>query len=112
MRIGGRNDKRALLALHVVRTYRVRGSPAVRGVSRARLLLLVRREPGGHGGGDVQPGRRHHEAEGVQQQFIKQVKPMHDQYVEPTKAFANCVVVDAGHFETTLEDYSKKLSQL
>ena len=50
--------------------------------------------------------------EGVQQQFIKQVKPMHDQYVEPTKAFAKTIVKEAGHFEATLEDYSKKLSQL
>ena len=50
--------------------------------------------------------------EGVQQQFIRQVKPMHDQYVEPTKAFANCVVKEVEHFETALEQYSRKLGEL
>ena len=28
--------------------------------------------------------------EGVQQQFYRQVKPMHDQFVDPSKCFASC----------------------
>ena len=49
--------------------------------------------------------------EGVQQQFYRQVKPMHDKFVDPSKCFANTLVKEAGHFEQTLEFYLKKLSQ-
>jgi uridine kinase len=51
-------------------------------------------------------------AEGVRNQFFKQVKPMHDAYVEPTKAFAKTVVRDAGHFESVLDHYARQLSEL
>jgi uridine kinase len=50
--------------------------------------------------------------EGVQNQFIKQVKPMHDQFVEPSKAFANTVVRELGHFESVLAHYLQKLKAL
>lgn len=46
--------------------------------------------------------------EGVKNQFIKQVKPMHDQFVEPSKAFAKYVVKDIGHYEDTLEHFFNK----
>lgn len=49
-------------------------------------------------------------AEGVRDQFYKQVKPMHDQYVEPSKEFANTVVNDVGYFEQILNDYSQRLA--
>lgn len=41
-------------------------------------------------------------AEGVQNQFINQVKPMHDRYVEPSKYHARSVV-------TSEEDFTKLL---
>ncbi|MGZ3690355.1 MAG: uridine kinase [Pseudobdellovibrio sp.] len=50
--------------------------------------------------------------DGVLQQFIKQVKPMHDLYVEPSKRHAHTVVKDIGHFETTLQNYFEKLKGL
>ncbi len=51
-------------------------------------------------------------ADGVFQQFHKQVKPMHDLFVEPSKHFASTVVKDVGHFEQVLENYFHKLSQI
>jgi uridine kinase len=51
-------------------------------------------------------------AEGVFQQFHKQVKPMHDLFVEPSKAFANTIVKDVGHFDLTLNNYCEKLRKL
>ena len=42
-------------------------------------------------------------ADGVREQFEKQVKPMHDRYVEPSKAFAKTVVVDEDGFTATLQ---------
>ena len=47
--------------------------------------------------------------EGVHQQFFKQVKPMHDLYVEPSKKFAEIIVKDAGHFDHVLNNYIEKL---
>jgi uridine kinase len=41
--------------------------------------------------------------EGVHTQFFGQVKPMHDQFVEPTKAFASFVLTEDDHFQTKLE---------
>jgi uridine kinase len=40
--------------------------------------------------------------EGVRAQFLKQVKPMHDQFVEPTKEFAHLVVKDNSNYSETL----------
>jgi len=48
--------------------------------------------------------------EGVKAQFLKQVKPMHDQFVEPSKAFATRVVCDRGEFSAVLRDYTAKFS--
>lgn len=49
--------------------------------------------------------------EGVKEQFEKQVKPMHDQFVEPSKAHANCVVCDMGEYKSILDRYLERLSQ-
>lgn len=51
-------------------------------------------------------------ADGVYQQFQKQVKPMHDLYVEPSKVFAKTIVKDVGHFDLTLNNYCERLRQL
>lgn len=51
-------------------------------------------------------------AEGVKQQFLRQVKPMHDLFVEPSKKFAKTIVKDAGHFDNTLKTYCEKLRNL
>jgi uridine kinase len=40
--------------------------------------------------------------EGVHKQFINQVKPMHDQFVEPSKAHATHVISDTEGFEDLL----------
>lgn len=47
--------------------------------------------------------------EGVQNQFFSQVKPMHDEFVEPSKAFARKVVKDLGHFTELLGEYTARL---
>jgi uridine kinase len=47
--------------------------------------------------------------EGVKDQFIKQVKPMHDQYVEPSKAFAHTVIKDLGDYHEHFDLYKHKL---
>jgi len=41
--------------------------------------------------------------EGVHNQFYKQVKPMHDLFVEPAKHFANLIVKDQGECEGAVE---------
>jgi uridine kinase len=43
--------------------------------------------------------------EGVKEQFLRQVKPMHDQYVEPSKAYAKRVVCDEQEYDSVLEYY-------
>lgn len=55
----------------------------------------------------VERGRKE---EGVRQQFQRQVKPMHDQFVEPTIVFADTVVRDVGDFDSILANYVAKLS--
>ena len=47
--------------------------------------------------------------EGVRNQFLKQVKPMHDLFVEPSKKFARTVVCDTDGYEATLRDYLARL---
>jgi uridine kinase len=54
---------------------------------------------------------RGREPEGVRNQFYKQVKPMHDQFVEPSKAFANSVIKEMGEFDSILNSYCHKLRQ-
>lgn len=49
--------------------------------------------------------------EGVKEQFIKQVKPMHDMFVEPSKSHASCVVCDMGEYKSVLDGYLERLSQ-
>ncbi len=48
--------------------------------------------------------------EGVRAQFLKQVKPMHDQFVEPSKKFAGTVVCDLGDYNEALRDFLTKFS--
>lgn len=51
-------------------------------------------------------------ADGVKSQFIKQVKPMHDQFVEPSKAHAHTVVKDLEEYLEHFEAYKEKLLKL
>jgi uridine kinase len=46
--------------------------------------------------------------EGVHAQFFKQVKPMHDQFVEPSKARALFVVSDLDGYDVALEEFARK----
>ena len=46
--------------------------------------------------------------EGVRAQFMKQVKPMHDQFVEPSKAHAHHVIRDIGEYDDLLELWVKR----
>jgi uridine kinase len=50
--------------------------------------------------------------EGVLEQFIAQVKPMHDQFVEPSKCFASRVVCDQGDFALALQETCARLKGL
>jgi uridine kinase len=47
--------------------------------------------------------------EGVRNQFYKQVKPMHDQFVEPSKCFARTVVKDRGAYDDALTEFVRLL---
>lgn len=51
-------------------------------------------------------------AEGVRNQFFKQVKPMHDLYVEPSKVHAKTIIKDLGHYERFLAAYNQKLTKV
>lgn len=42
--------------------------------------------------------------EGVRNQFFSQVKPMHDQYVEPSRRHARAVISQAGQYAKTLDE--------
>lgn len=53
---------------------------------------------------------RGREPEGVHAQFFKQVKPMHDQFVEPSKVHAGHVVCEAGEYEEVLARFIRLLS--
>lgn len=48
--------------------------------------------------------------EGVHNQFYNQVKPMHDQFVEPTKNIADLVVEQGELFESVIDFYKLLLS--
>ena len=50
--------------------------------------------------------------EGVHKQYAAQVKPMHDQYVEPSKAHAKMIVADNDDYTSVLQRYIAKLSRL
>lgn len=49
--------------------------------------------------------------EGVHEQFYRQVKPMHDLFVEPSKIYAGTVVHDVGEFDQVLKQFCHKLSK-
>ena len=49
--------------------------------------------------------------EGVKAQFFSQVKPMHDQYVSPSKAHARRVVLDNGNFHGIVEEVCCKFGK-
>ncbi len=48
--------------------------------------------------------------EGVQNQFLKQVKPMHDEFVEPSKNHA-CDIVTVDDFDEKLKKWAELISQ-
>lgn len=48
--------------------------------------------------------------DGVREQFFKHVKPMHDQFVEPSKKFAKTIVKDVGFLDQVLKDYCQKFT--
>lgn len=50
--------------------------------------------------------------DGVREQFFKQVKPMHDQFVAPSMQFAHQVVKDVSGFDEVLESFHTKLRGL
>ena len=50
--------------------------------------------------------------EGVKSQFLKQVKPMHDEFVEPSKAHAHTVIKDLGDYREHFDIYKNKLLNL
>ena len=52
---------------------------------------------------------RGREPEGVRNQFYKQVKPMHDLFVEPSRAHANTVVRESENFALVLATLAAKL---
>lgn len=48
--------------------------------------------------------------EGVKKQFDLQVRPMHDQFVQPSKVHAQTIVRDLGEYSKTLTAFIKRLS--
>lgn len=50
--------------------------------------------------------------EGVENQFQKQVKPMHDLFVEPSKAHADRILTDKSDFDKNLADCCDVLAKL
>lgn len=49
--------------------------------------------------------------EGVRSQFEKQVKPMHDLFVEPSKVHAHRVVKDLGEYSQVFAEYCERLAK-
>jgi uridine kinase len=50
--------------------------------------------------------------EGVKAQFERQVKPMHDQFVDPSKIHAKTIIRDLGEFQNALDIYTTNLRKL
>ncbi len=50
--------------------------------------------------------------EGVKKQFDLQVRPMHDQFVEPSKRFAHTVICDLGEYTEVLQAFCSRLGSL
>ncbi len=55
---------------------------------------------------------RGREPKGVHTQFYNQVKPMHDQFVEPSKAYAKSIVKEVGEFDSILKECCAKLRRV
>lgn len=49
--------------------------------------------------------------EGVRKQFELQVRPMHNQFVEPSKTFADTIVKDLGEYGDALTRFSVRLNE-
>lgn len=49
-------------------------------------------------------------AEGVKKQFDLQVRPMHNQFVEPSKTYAQTIVKDFGDYNEAIEFFTRKLN--
>jgi uridine kinase len=49
--------------------------------------------------------------DGVKNQFYKQVKPMHDQFVGPSRVHAHHVVTDIGSYDQALEKYCRLVAE-
>ncbi|MGE9746164.1 uridine kinase [Bdellovibrio bacteriovorus] len=47
--------------------------------------------------------------EGVKKQFELQVRPMHDEFVEPSKRHAQTIVTDSGDFHAVLSQFTQRL---
>lgn len=50
--------------------------------------------------------------EGVKRQYELQVRPMHDQFVEPSKAHANHIIKDPTEYATALQQFAKKAKKV
>ncbi len=50
--------------------------------------------------------------EGVKAQFLRQVKPMHDEFVEPSKLHAHTIIKDLGDYKEHFDLYKNRLLQL
>lgn len=50
--------------------------------------------------------------EGVRNQFEAQVKPMHDQFVQPSKVHARTIVNDLGDYKSALLEYTSLLAKI
>jgi uridine kinase len=48
--------------------------------------------------------------EGVKKQFDLQVRPMHNQFVEPSKSYAQTIVKDFGDYHEAIEFFTKKVT--
>lgn len=57
---------------------------------------------------DVQ--ERGRTVEGVKKQFELQVRPMHNQFVEPSKSFAQTIVKDFGEYHEAIDFFTRKLT--
>ncbi|MCB0348738.1 MAG: uridine kinase [Bdellovibrionales bacterium] len=55
---------------------------------------------------------RGREPEGVRNQFIKQVKPMHDEFVEPSSKFATRIVSEKDNYHEVVKETLQKLSAI
>ena len=55
---------------------------------------------------------RGRQPDGIKKQFDRQVKPMHDLFVEPSKAFATEIISGERSFEADLARWSKKVITL